>query len=233
MSLSAFGILPTGIPVNPVPFTLSVPDSDLRRFNTLVDTAEIASPAWYNRHATPENGTYGVSREWLLNAQQTILDEDRWRAHETHYNRFPQYKINITTPSDGQVFELHFAALFSQQRDAVPITFLHGWPGAWMEFVPVMDLLVEKYTPETLPYHVIVPSIPDYGLSRRPNEDRELTMDAASEAMNQLMVHLGFGAYVAQGGDVGAFLAQAMCGVYDECKAFHRELPAFPESVRA
>jgi microsomal epoxide hydrolase len=88
----------------------------------------------------------------------------------------------------------------------------------------VMDLLVEKYTPETLPYHVVVPSIPDYGLSKRRNEDRELTLDAASEAANQLMVDLGFDAYVAQGGDVGALLAQGMCGVYTECKAFHREL---------
>jgi microsomal epoxide hydrolase len=221
MSLSGYGVLPTGIPGHPVPFTLSVPNREVHRFNALADVAEIAPPTWYTTHAIPENGTYGVSRDWLLNAQETIVEDYNWRAHEKYYNRFPQYKINITTPSDGQLFEMHFAALFSKQQNAIPITFLHGWPGAWLEFVGVMDLLVQKYTPETLPYHVVVPSIPDYGLSKRPHEDRELTMEAASEASNQLMVDLGFDAYVAQGGDVGAFLAQVMCGVYDECKAFH------------
>lgn len=197
--------------------------------NCADSTQSLTQPKSHPQHGTihtqiPENGTYGVSRNWLLNAQETILDGYSWRDYEEYYNRLPQYKINITTPSDGQLFELHFAALFSTRPDAIPITFLHGWPGAWLEFAGVMDLLVKKYTPETLPYHVVIPSLPDYGLSKRPNEDRELTMEAASEASNQLMVDLGFNAYVAQDGDVGASLAQGMCGVYDQCKAFHREL---------
>ncbi|KAK0649065.1 Alpha/Beta hydrolase protein [Cercophora newfieldiana] len=101
-------------------------------------------------------------------------------------------------------------------------TLLHGWPGSWLEFGGVLELLAEKYTTETLPYHVVVPSIPGYGLSTRGEEDtRELTMEGASEALNSLMVALGFDAYVAQGGDVGSFLSQTMCGLFDECKAFH------------
>lgn len=106
---------------------------------------------------------------------------------------------------------------------------LHGWPGAWFEFAPLLELLGRKYSPQTLPYHVIVPSIPDYGLSTRADElATELTMDAAAGAMDGLMRALGFGAgYVAQGGDVGAFLAQVMCGVYDGCRAFHCEFLTF------
>jgi len=131
----------------------------------------------------------------------------------------------VTTPSDGQLFTLHFTALFSLSPSAIPITLLHGWPGSWLEFAPVLDLLAEKYTPSTLPYHVIVPSIPDYGLSTRADEDtKELTMEGAAEALNGLMIALGFeGGYVAQGGDVGSFLAQTMCGLFGECKAFHCE----------
>ncbi|KAB5515021.1 Alpha/Beta hydrolase protein [Coniochaeta sp. 2T2.1] len=100
---------------------------------------------------------------------------------------------------------------------------MHGWPGSFMEFFPLMDLLVEKYTPETLPYHVVVPSIPDYGFSSGPREgkDVEVTFAVAGEVMNKLMVGLGFDAYVAQGGDVGSFMATQMCGVHDECKAWH------------
>ncbi|KAK3360630.1 Alpha/Beta hydrolase protein [Lasiosphaeria hispida] len=221
MSLAGFGSLPAGILGSPSPFTLHVPNQDLRHLHTLIPKANIAIPSWYNTHAYAPNGTFGVSRDWLKDAQETWAEEFDWRKHEKHYNSFPNFKINVTTPSDGQLFELHFAALFSKNDTAIPVTFLHGWPGSWLEFVPMLGLLAEKYTPETLPYHIIVPSIPDYGLSSRPREDRELTMEVAAEAMNELMVALGFDAYVAQGGDVGSFLAQVMCGVHDECKAFH------------
>lgn len=49
-------------------------------------------------------------------------------------------------------------------------------------------------------------------------------MDAAAGAMDGLMRTLRFGGgYVAQGGDIGAFLAQVMCGVYEGRRAFHCE----------
>ncbi|KAK4182769.1 putative epoxide hydrolase [Podospora australis] len=221
MNLSAFGFLPAGIPGTPTPFTYHVPNRDVHRVNTLVSLADIGTPAWYNQNAYAPNGTFGVSREWLADAQASWLDDFDWRQHEERHNSVPNFKINITTPSDGQLFDIHFAALFSKKADATPILLMHGWPGTWMEFLPMMELLGEKYTPETLPYNVIVPSIPDYGLSTRRNEDRELTMEVAAEAMNELMVQLGFNAYVAQGGDVGSFLAQHLSGSHEECKAFH------------
>ncbi|KAK3331676.1 Alpha/Beta hydrolase protein [Cercophora scortea] len=229
MALASFSTLPhvltTGIHPVPVPYTLHVPPNDLQHLPSLARAANIGIPTWYNTHADPTNGTYGISLDWLLDAQQTWADTSHsgfnWRAHEAHYNRIPQYKINITTPSDGQIFELHFAALFSTRPDAVPAIFMHGWPGAWLEFVPMLDLLAGKYTADTLPYHVIVPSIPDFGLSSRVRVEKELTLPVAAEAMNELMRALGFGGYVAQGGDVGYALAQYMCGVFEECKAFH------------
>jgi len=224
MSLAAFGHLPSGIPGCPVPFSLHVPKHEVRGLTSLVQHARIAVPSYYKTQADPTIGTFGVSRDWLANAQQTWTTDFSWREHEEYHNKFPNFKINVTVPSDGQVFELHFAALFSKNASAIPITFLHGWPGSWLEFGGVLDLLAEKHTPETLPYHVVVPSIPDYGLSTRAEEDtKELTMEGASEALNSLMVALGFDAYVAQGGDVGSFLSQTMCGLFDECKAFHCE----------
>jgi len=220
-----FASLPTGIPGTPVPFTLRIPGHDLYHLPHLAHIADIAAPSWYNTQADTTAGYLGITREWLLNATSSWINDFDWRAHETYQNSFPNYRLNVTLPSDGEIFDLHFAALFSEKEDATPIIFMHGWPGSWTEFAPMMDLLVEKYTLETLPYHVIVPSIPDYGLSYRPNElDKEVNMTTASEALNQLMVDLGFGAYIAQGGDVGSFLARTMCGTFDECKAFHSRL---------
>lgn len=88
----------------------------------------------------------------------------------------------------------------------------------------MMELLVKKYTPNTLPYHIIVPSLPDYGLSSGPTQNVEVTLEQAARAMNQLMIDLGFGhGYVAQGGDVGFMLARLMSTRFTECKAFHRK----------
>ena len=229
MALSAFGCVPSGIPGNPTPFSLHVPGKEIHRLDALVQHARVAVPSYYNAHADPTNGTFGISRDWLAGAQTawTSSDDDggfSWREQERYANGFPNFRINVTVPSDGQVFDLHFVALFSQNTSAIPITFLHGWPGSWLEFAGMLELLAEKYTPETLPYHVVVPSIPDYGLSTRPDEvNTELNMTGAAEAINELMVALGFDGYVAQGGDVGSFLSQTLCGLFDECKAFHRE----------
>lgn len=88
----------------------------------------------------------------------------------------------------------------------------------------MMELLSEKYTPETLPYHIIVPSLPNYGLSGSPSENVEMTLDRAARIMHQLMMDLGFSdGYVAQGGDLGSVLARIMSVKYNECKAFHRK----------
>lgn len=227
MALASFGVLPTGIPGNPVPFDMLVPKRDQNHLNNLVRKAEIGVPSYYNQHADPAEGVFGITRDWLSDAQHTWVRDFDWSDHQDKYNGFPNYRINVTT-SDGQLFDLHFAGLFSQKADAKPIILMHGWPGAWTEFVPMLDLLAAKYTPQTLPYHVVVPSIPDYGLSTRADElETELGIEVAAEAMNELMVNLGFDKYVAQGGDIGAFLAQTMCGLFEQCIGFHRKYP-FP-----
>ncbi|KAL5044739.1 hypothetical protein BDW71DRAFT_198847 [Aspergillus fruticulosus] len=117
-----------------------------------------------------------------------------WNQHGD--GRFGSGKVNI-----------HFAALFSIKKDAIPIIFLHGYPGSFVEYLPMMDLLRDKYTPETLPYHAI---------------NVEMTLDRAARIMNQLMIDLGFeNGYIAQGGDLGSMLARIMSVRYKECKALH------------
>ncbi|KAK0611672.1 Alpha/Beta hydrolase protein [Immersiella caudata] len=225
---SAFGQLPASIPGYPVPFSLSVPPAAVASVNTLVSSALIDRPTYYNGpRADPTTATFGISRDWLATVQSEWTTNYSWIDAEAYLNSFPNFMINVTTtsPENKQDFNLHFAALFSKNESAIPIILMHGWPGSWFEFAGVLDLLAAKYTPETLPYHIVVPSIPDYGLSTRPMDAEddaiELTMEGASEALNELMKELGFTKYVAEGGDVGSFLAQTMCWEYDECRAFH------------
>lgn len=95
----------------------------------------------------------------------------------------------------------------------------------------MLKLLKEKYPDEaSLPYHVIVPSLPGYGLSDPPPAERNFTLDDATWVMDHLMSKtLGFTSYVAQGGDIGSFVARNLGARYQDCKAVHLNFsPATP-----
>ncbi|KAJ1324493.1 microsomal epoxide hydrolase [Microdochium nivale] len=215
-----FGIIPSTAQDKVVPFKLGFPDQDLSEFRDLLRLSKIGPPTWWNQH---DDSQYGVSRGWLSTAKDTWLNDFDWRKHEERINGVPNFKIPIHELKTGQQLEIHFAALFSNKSDAIPLLFLHGFPSSFIEFIPIMELLAEKYTPETLPYHVIVPSLPDYGLSVRATQETEMTVNQAARIMHQLMLELGFGnpGYVVQGGDLGSMLARTMAVRYEECKAFH------------
>ncbi|KAJ3946793.1 uncharacterized protein N0V96_003168 [Colletotrichum fioriniae] len=213
----AFGNLPSGVSKTPEKFTLKVPDQSVDEFQQLLKLSKIGPETWYNKQ---EDGQFGVSRKWLIDAKEAWLKFD-WRKQEARINSVPNFKAKVEDADLGTV-DVHFAALFSNKKDATPVIFMHGWPGSFLEFFPMIDLLVSKYTPDTLPYHVIVPSLPGYGLSAGSIPlEKETQQEAVARTLHQLMLDLGFDSgYAAQGGDVGSFMARIMSG-YKECKAFH------------
>jgi microsomal epoxide hydrolase len=96
--------------------------------------------------------------------------------------------------------------------------------GTILEFLGTLDILVKKYTPDTLPFHVVVPSLPGYGYSSGPPLDRDFTTENAAAFLDDLMVGLGFGdGYISQGGDIGSFLTRVLAVTSDHCKAAHSE----------
>lgn len=60
------------------------------------------------------------------------------KAREKQLNEFDQYKVKIQ--SEGVEHEIHFVALISERQDAVPIVFLHGWPGIYFLFDDLQSL---------------------------------------------------------------------------------------------
>ncbi|RFU78910.1 epoxide hydrolase [Trichoderma arundinaceum] len=210
-----FDVTPTIMPGKPEKFTLHVPEKEFAEFRELLKLSKIGPETWWNQH---NDRRFGVSREWLSQAKETWLTTFDWRQHEARINKFPNFKMIVHDLEAGKI-ELHFLALFSSKRDAIPFIFLHGFPGSFFELLPMMELLTEKYTPATMPYHIIVPSLPNYGLSGGPSENVEMTLDRAARIMHQLMIDLGFSErYVAQGGDLGSMLARIMSVKY---KAFN------------
>lgn len=229
MKMSSFFNLPPGVDITsrPKPFHAYVPEDELRQFHQLLQLSPIGPETWWNSHSHPN---LGIARDWLTQAKETWLKSFDWRQTESRINALPNFRSTIEF--QGQEHHIHFAALFSAREDAVPIMFLHGWPGCFLEFLPIMELLSSRYSPESLPYHVVVPSLPDYGFSTREQRDTEMTLEVAAQYLHLLMLQLGFaGGYVVQGGDVGSGLAEIMATTFDACKAIHRKSMLFDLSA--
>ena len=88
----------------------------------------------------------------------------------------------------------------------------HGWPGSVIELLetvgPLTDPTAHGGSAEDA-FHLVLPSLPGYGFSGEPTE---LGWDAGriAQAWAELMRRLGYTRYVAQGGDVGAAVTDAM-----------------------
>lgn len=91
--------------------------------------------------------------------------------------------------------------------------------GSFVEFYPILQLFQEEYTPETLPFHLIVPSLPGYTFSSGPPLDKNFGLMDNARVVDQLMKDLGFGSgYVIQGGDIGSFVGRLLGVSFDACK---------------
>ncbi|KAF2707262.1 epoxide hydrolase-like protein [Pleomassaria siparia CBS 279.74] len=194
------------------PYTLDIPDKDMSEWKQLLELAKIGPDTWEGRQ---DDGRFGVSRQWLIDTKDYWLNKYDWRAQEKDINSFPNYKTNI------EDIDVHYIALFSDKEDAIPIIFMHGWPGSFVEFLPMLKLICDKYPAKDLPYHIIVPSLPGYTLSSGGPVDRDWTLADSARVLDSLMKKLGFSKYLAQGGDVGSFLATTMAHSFDSCVGLH------------
>jgi pimeloyl-ACP methyl ester carboxylesterase len=121
-------------------------------------------------------------------------------------NEFPQFKTEI----DG--VDVHFIHVRSPHENALPLIMTHGWPGSVIEMLdaigPLTDPTAHGGKAEDA-FHLVVPSVPGYGYSGEPTELGWFAGRVA-KAWPVLMSRLGYIRYVAQGGDVGAAITDAM-----------------------
>jgi pimeloyl-ACP methyl ester carboxylesterase len=129
-----------------------------------------------------------------------------WRRCEAQLNALPQF----TTEIDG--VDIHFIHVKSPHENALPLIITHGWPGSIIELLgvvgPLTDPTAHGGSAEDA-FHLVLPSIPGYGFSAEPAETG-WNPGRIAQAWAQLMRRLGYNRYVAQGGDVGAFVTDQM-----------------------
>jgi pimeloyl-ACP methyl ester carboxylesterase len=182
------------------PFHVDIPDEaleDLRR--------RIAGTRWPSKELVPDP-SQGVQSKMLQELARYWESDYDWRKAEAKLNALPQFKTEI----DG--LDIHFMHVKSGHADALPLIITHGWPGSVIELLEVVGPLTDP------PAHggaaedafdLVIPSLPGYGFSDQPTE---VGWDAGriAEAWAELMHRLGYSRYVAQGGDQGAGVTDAM-----------------------
>jgi len=220
----AFHQIPANATLQPKPFTAHASDQDLDDFRQLVKLSKIGPKTYENLNTDVKDfRSFGISREWLSEAKSHWHTQYDWRKTEARINALPNFTVQIE--DDGYDFEIHFAALFSSKIDAAPLVLLHGWPGSFLEFVSTLEVLKAKYTPETLPFSVVVPSLPGYAYSSGPSIEKTYNVEGMSRVIDKLMIGLGFGdGYIAQGGDIGSFITRVLGATSESCKAAHLHL---------
>jgi pimeloyl-ACP methyl ester carboxylesterase len=129
-----------------------------------------------------------------------------WRACEAQLNALPQFKTEI----DG--VDVHFIHVKSRHENALPLIMTHGWPGSVIEMLgsvgPLTDPTAHGGSAEDA-FDLVLPSIPGYGFSAEPTE-LGWYAGRVAKAWAELMRRLGYARYVAQGGDQGASVTDAM-----------------------
>ena len=182
------------------PFEVDIPQAaidDLRR--------RIQATRWPHQELV-EDRSQGVQLATLQALARYWTTGYDWRAAEAKLNALPQYKTEI----DG--LEIHFIHVRSKHEDALPLIMTHGWPGSVIELLETVGPLTDPTAHGAAAqdaFHLVLPSVPGYGFSGEPTE-LGWWAGRAAKAWTVLMPRLGYTKYVAQGGDVGAAVTDAM-----------------------
>jgi len=182
------------------PFQIDMPDeaiADLRR--------RIAATRLPSKELVDDR-SQGVQLATIQELARYWATDYDWRRCEKRLNALPQF----TTEIDGT--GIHFIHVRSQHENALPLIMTHGWPGSVIELLesvgPLTDPTAHGGTAGDA-FHLVLPSIPGYGFSAEPAE-LGWYAGRVAQAWAELMRRLGYTRYVAQGGDQGAAVTDAM-----------------------
>jgi pimeloyl-ACP methyl ester carboxylesterase len=182
------------------PFEVHVPNEDLAGLRR-----RIAATRWPTKELVADR-SQGVQLATVQELARYWTSGYNWRACEARLNALPQF----TTQIDGQ--DIHFIHVTSRHENALPLIITHGWPGSVIELLEVIGPLTDPTAHGGAAedaFHVVIPSLPGYGFSGEPAQTG-WDPGRIARAWAELMNRLGYTRYVAQGGDQGAAVTDAM-----------------------
>ena len=183
-----------------VPFHVHYSDEALADLRNRVNNTR-----WPDKETVPDQ-SQGAQLEKLQALVKYWGTDYDWRKTEAKLNALP----NFVTTIDG--LDIHFIQVRSKNANALPLIITHGWPGSILEFLKVIGPLTDPTSfggKEEDAFDVVIPSMPGYGFSGKPT-GTGWDPEHIARAWDILMKRLGYQRYVAQGGDWGAVVVEAM-----------------------
>ena len=182
------------------PFRVNMPEEAIAGLRQ-----HLAATRWPSRELVADR-SQGVQLATIQGLARYWATDYDWRTCEAKLNALPQFKTGI----DG--VDIHFTHVKSPHPDALPLVITHGWPGSIIEMLGVVGPLTDPAAHAGSAgdaFDLVIPSLPGYGFSGEPAEVG-WNPGRVAQAWAELMRRLGYTRYVAQGGDVGASVTDAM-----------------------
>ncbi|KAF9005506.1 Alpha/Beta hydrolase protein [Cyathus striatus] len=168
---------------------------------------------------------YGVPLTDVKRLVTHWKDDYDWKKHEAELNEeLPQFTRDIEVDGHGAL-NIHYVHKKSEVVDAIPLLFVHGWPGSIIEVRKILPLLIQA-SPDHPSFHVVTFSLPGYGFSEAPKK-KGFALQEFAQVGHKLMLSLGYNEYVTQGGDWGNWITKRIAHIYGgkHVKAWHSNMP--------
>jgi pimeloyl-ACP methyl ester carboxylesterase len=149
---------------------------------------------------------YGANLSYMKELHQYWLTKFDWRDTENEINQYENYIADI----DG--YHIHFIYKKGIGKKSIPIIITHGWPGSFLEMMKLIPLLSRD---SEITFDVVVPSMPGFGFSSKPNKEG-CNVGFMADLWVKLMKELGYKRFAVQGGDFGAGVSAALAYKYPE-----------------
>ena len=182
------------------PFTVDTPGDALEDLRRRIAMTRLPSKELVG------DRSQGVQLTTIDELTRYWTSEYDWHRCEAKLNGTAQFKTEI----DG--LDVHFIHVKSRHDHALPLIITHGWPGSVIELLDVIGWLTDPTAHGGAAedaFDLVLPSLPGYGFSGQPTS---VGWDPGriARAWAELMNRLGYERYVAQGGDQGAGVTDAM-----------------------
>ena len=178
--------------------------------------------------STKSGWEQGVPLDYLQELMRFWMNEYDWLQCENLLNNLEQYSTVIDSQ---EIIYMHFK---SKNAKAKPLIMTHGWPGSVLEFLDIIDPLINPTAHGGKvhdSFHLVLPTLPGFGFGKKPTS-HGWGVEKIAKTWNDLMCSLGYREFYAQGGDWGAHVTTELALKHTQnCKGIHITMPLLSPSA--